>query len=144
MTFFPYNTEVTSATCPGLSSFLMINVGQAPVQFTVIPSSSLSIILPPPRDDACTTIVFPSTPSTSKSAVFGCASLICVLYISNSSPSCFATEKLSGIRISSGFIPKSPATRARSVPCPLPVAAKEPLNPILAFFGRLPSSFLVI
>ena len=41
-------------------------------------------------------------------------------------PSAAATSKLIRIRSSSTSIPRRPATRARSVPCPFPVARKEP------------------
>ena len=44
------------------------------------------------------------------------------------------------MRRSSGFMPSSPATRARSVPWPGPVSAKEPCRWILASTGSSPSS----
>ena len=47
------------------------------------------------------------------------------------------------MRISSGFIPRSPAISARSVPCPPPVAANDPLKLIMAFTGSSPSIVLV-
>lgn len=43
-----------------------------------------------------------------------------------SGPASLAMEKLCGMRSSSGCMPSSPATSARSVPWPRPVAAKLP------------------
>src|SRR5262249_7874001 len=50
-------------------------------------------------------------------------------------PARSASAIASGRRPSSGFMPRSPATRARSVPCPRPVLAKLPWSVISAFSG---------
>ena len=76
--------------------------------------------------------------------MFGWASLTSLCLISKSSPKPPANSKLSGILISSGSKPKSPATIALSVPCPLPVAANEPESIISALIGFSPKSFAVI
>ena len=53
-----------------------------------------------------------------------------------------ASLKLTGILSSSTCIPRSPATSARSVPCPLPVAANEPCIYIFASATGSPRSLL--
>ena len=60
-------------------------------------------------------------------------------YSVKSSPACCAREKLSGMRSSSGSMPSSPATSARAVPWPRPVAAKLPCSRISAVFGASPN-----
>ena len=59
-------------------------------------------------------------------------------------PCSLAISKLSGILISSGFIPRSPATSAFLVPCPFPVARNEPYKRISAFAIGSPMSFPAI
>jgi len=95
---------------------------------------------PPPTEEACIRRVFPSSPVSSSTAVLGWASRSRTSWKWNRSPSSAAASKLRGIRRSSGFMPRIPATRARSVPWPGPVSAKEPCRPISAFTGRLPKS----
>ena len=144
LTPFLESREVTSATQPGLSRLWTIRVGASPVKFTRIPSSRLTRIRPPPREAACTSRVRPSAEETRRMAVFGCASFKLILWNVKVSPASAANEKLSGMRISSGCMPSSPAISARSVPCPVPVAAKEPEREISACTGAVPRSRRVI
>ena len=61
-----------------------------------------------------------------------------------SSPASRARAKLSGRRGSSGFMPSSPATMARSVPWPRPVVAKLPYSPMSARTGASPRSWRAV
>ena len=61
----------------------------------------------------------------------------------SSIPAASASSKERGSRASSGRIPSRPATSARSVPWPVPVAAKEPWSSSSARRGVLPSSLRV-
>ena len=83
-------------------------------------------IWPPPIDAAIISIFLPDSPVRFNFTVFGWASPKSMPVIWNSKPSCSAISKLNGTLESSTAIPSKPATTALSVPCPLPVAKKEP------------------
>ena len=132
--------EVTSATWPGWSRLWTIRVGESPLKFTLMPSSLLTMMRPPPREEACTSSSRPPAVDSCRMAVFGCASFNSILSKVNASPCSTASAKLSGMWMSSGFMPSRPATSARSVPWPVPVAANEPESVIFAVAGCPPSS----
>ena len=121
-----------------------MRVGRFPEKLTSIPSILLTLILPSPMEAACTHTCLPLLPVAVIMAVFGWASFTSLFLNSKSSPMSLAISKLSGILISSGSKPKSPATKALSVPCPFPVAANEPDKIISALIGFSPKSFAVI
>ena len=81
---------------------------------------------PPPMEAATTSSTLPFTPVRFSLTVLGCASTSSTWSNENFIPASSANSKLCGILASSTASPKSPATIARSVPWPLPVAQKEP------------------
>ena len=99
---------------------------------------------PPPTEAAFRASVRPVRLFNVKTAVFGCAARSSTGWMVNFIPAFWASAKLSGRRGSSGCNPSRPATRARSVPWPLPVVAKLPYNPISASAGISPSSFWAV
>ena len=96
----------------------------------------------PPIDSPTIVSLLPSAPMSSSSAEFGCPSSRSALPKLTSMPSSFAISMLCGIRTSSVCMPKSPATIAKCVPCPFPVARNEPYRFIFALTIGCPISFL--
>ena len=90
---------------------------------------------PPPREEALTTTVRPRSPIKVSTAVLGWASRRSTVWMLTCILASLASWKLWGMSGSSGFMASSPATMALSVPCPAPVAAKEPCSPISARAG---------
>ena len=129
---------------PATSWWRTTRVLKMPVKLTSTPSSWSTRMRPPPVEAAWRTSFLPSALSTASTAVLGWASRRWMVWKRNSSPCPTAISKLSGMPRSSGFIPRSPATRARSVPWPCPVSAKEPWRPISARTGAAPSSVLAM
>ena len=99
---------------------------ESPPKFVVMPSIWQMLIRPPPMDAPTTSSLRPDAPVSRSTAVLGCAPRRFVVPILKCSPASLAIEKLCGMRSSSGCMPSSPATSARSVPWPRPVAAKLP------------------
>ena len=137
------STPVTSATMPGRSWLRMMRVGSSPVNRASSPSMAHTCTRPPPREEAVTSRCLPAASSTFKSTVLGWAPRSTVLPSFSSIPAASASSKERGSRASSGRMPSRPAARARSVPWPAPVAAKEPWSSSSARLGWLPSSFRV-
>ena len=98
---------------------------------------------PPPREEAVTSSRFPAASSTRSNTVLGWAPRRAARPRVSSIPAASASSKERGSRASSGRIPSRPATSARSVPWPVPVAAKEPWSSSSARRGVLPSSLRV-
>ena len=65
---------VTAATVPLASSLRITSVLNMPLKFTSMPSSLLTMMRPPPMDEACMVSVLPSALSASITAVLGWAS----------------------------------------------------------------------
>ena len=128
---------------PGRSWLRMMRVGSSPVKRASSPSMAHTCTRPPPREEAVISSRFPAASSTRSSTVLGWAPRRAARPRVSSIPAASASSKERGSRASSGRMPSRPATSARSVPWPVPVAAKEPWSSSSARRGVLPSSLRV-
>ena len=135
---------VTSAMQPGVSSLWMMRVLLSPPKSAGTPSISVTRMRPPPTDAALSESCRPVRLVRVSTAVLGWAERSSTGWMLNCIPRCAASAKLSGRRGSSGRRPSSPATSARSVPCPFPVVAKLPYRPMSACAGTSPRSFCAV
>ena len=137
------SASATSAMQPGVSSLWMMRVLASPPKSAATPSMEVTRMRPPPTE-AADRFNRRVGPSSARTAVLGWAARSSTGWMLNASPACSARAKLSGRRGSSGFMPSSPATMARSVPWPRPVVAKLPYSPMSARTGASPKSWRAV
>ena len=112
-----------------------------PEKFAVSPSISQILIRPPPIDAPDHFQLSPALSGHLQPNGIRCAFIRLIPSKRKRKPCLFASAKLSGIRGSSTANPNSPATIARSVPCPRPVARKRAVQPDLCIHDLFSQSF---
>jgi len=118
----------TAATTPWTSLWKVTRVGRSPLTFTEKPSISWSSTAPPPTEAPTISMVLPSLPEKRNLTELGWAPSTSSRSKRKGNPRSTAVSRAVLMPSSSGSIPRSPATRALSVPWPLDVKAKLPLR----------------
>ena len=133
------------ASTPRSSRWLTTTLVRLPEMSTSTPSMRRIAAAPPPTLTPRTSIRSPPASTMRMSTVLGCstpAASACASVArvnANSSPAPFAKKNESRMRRSSASSPSKPATRALSVPCPVPVWANEPYSVMSACAGAAES-----